>query len=310
MSDATTIVVEQRAHAKINLSLDVLGRRPDGYHELRSVMQSISLHDTLTLRLGNLAANIHPPDSDFSLIDRAIAAVCEASGFSADISYTIDKQIPVAAGLGGGSADAAAALRATCRLISRARREGYSSGSSPDPTSPDLGLDLHSIAASLGSDVPFFLTGGTCLIEGRGERITPLPDAVPIWVLLAADEAPVSTRAVFDAVTEADRGDGLATKRVLDGLASGLTIFGGNDLTRPAIRQFPAIRQTIDILKTTAPPERIAMSGSGGTVVALFDSPAAADQTHHRLEGKVPWLKVAESINRAEAVGIKKCSEP
>ena len=233
-------------------------------------------------------------------IDRAIAAVSGAAQFAEEISYSLDKHIPIGAGLGGGSADAAAAMRATCRLIAMARGMSTPMDHSAGSHFPDLGLDLNPIAASLGSDVPFFLVGGTVLVEGRGERITPLADAIPIWILLASDGSPVSTRMVFEAFVDGDRGDGRATERVLEEIAFNRLTFGGNDLTAPALRRYPFIRRTLQALDGVVPPERVAMSGSGGTIVALCASRDESEVALSRVREKVPWTAIARSVTAAE----------
>ncbi len=150
-----------QAFAKINLSLEVVGRRQDGFHELTSVMQTVSLSDTLEFR----------PDDEFrftcsdaslaqgNLVERAAMLLRQSSQESRNVSIALHKSIPVAAGLGGGSSDAAAALIGLNRLW-------------------NLGLpcaDMTRFAAQLGSDVPFFLSGGTCFVSGRGEQVEPLP---------------------------------------------------------------------------------------------------------------------------------------
>ena len=159
----SSIVV--RAHAKVNLDLRVLGSRPDGYHELRTVFQSIELHDTLVCsdRPGPFAIESETaglPLDESNLIWKAAAGLWSAlgrAGAPADTVVALEKVIPLQSGLGGGSADAAAALRACARLW----------GGAPMPL-------LREVAAGLGADVPFFLSGGTALGLGRGEEIYPL----------------------------------------------------------------------------------------------------------------------------------------
>ena len=277
------------AYAKINFSLDVLGLRPDGYHDLRSVMQTISLHDTLSLYIedeveGSDAGRNSLPE--YSLIDRAIEAVRALRKDLPEIGYRLEKRVPVAAGLGGGSADCAAAIRGTAKLLDI-----------------DLSGDTaHEMAVSLGSDVPFFLTGGTALVEGRGETITPLADAPKAWFVLAGVGTPVSTGTVFDAYTRGDQGDGKATDRVLGALSTGRVDFGGNDLLAPAVRTFPEVAQTLDTLSQVAAADPVAMSGSGGTMVAVFDSALAAEAAYETAAGRVPWLTLATTVDRAMAL--------
>ena len=277
-----------RAYAKLNLSLDVLGLRPDGYHELRSVLQTISLHDTLTLYLGE-ADSGKPNHADYYLVDQAVDAVTRATHSSQVVTYALDKRIPPGAGLGGGSSDCAAALRGTARLLGHELPESA----------------LAEMAASLGSDVPFFLVGGTALVEGRGERVRPLVDLPTRWFVLGGQKTRVSTAEVFGAFLDTDRGDGKASDRVLASISEGTIAFGGNDLTDPALRRFPQIRSTFDRLSQVAATRNIAMSGSGGTVAALFDGKDSATSARVALQATLPWLDVASSIGRAQALYIE-----
>lgn len=282
-------MIEVRAFAKINLSLDVLGRRTDGYHELRSVMQTISLHDTVRFHHEESGITGSSPQGDYSLIDRAIQAVLDKAGMESPpaIGYELAKRIPSAAGLGGGSSDCATAIRAVSTML-------------------DLNLsseELLSVAASLGADVPFFLTGGAALVEGRGERVKPLPDARTRWFLLAGQNTAVSTKSVFEAFKSDQHGDGEATGRALAALANGYVEFGGNDLASTAIQYFPEIGQTFDTLAQVASLERIAMTGSGGTVVAMFENETQANESFRRLQNQLPWLAVASSIGREQSIG-------
>ena len=173
-----------RAHAKVNLDLRILGTRPDGYHELRTVFQSIELHDTLVcaerpgpFSLKSRSAAI--PLDHTNLVWIAAASLWKAlgrAGEPTDTQVTLDKVIPLQAGLGGGSADAAAALLAFARLW----------GGAP------LTL-LREIATGIGGDVPFFLSGGTALGLGRGEEIYPLVDLPPHWIVIVQPAYGVST---------------------------------------------------------------------------------------------------------------------
>ena len=165
------------APAKINLTLEVLGRRPDGYHQIRSVIQTINLCDSLRFRLSHdIQFSCDNPGLvlEESLISRAISLLQQATGCSKGATVEISKRIPLASGLGGDSSDAAAILRGLNRLW-------------------QLGLslpELLELAPRLGSDVAFFLYGGTALVEGRGERVTPLPSLPHRWVVLLMPPVP------------------------------------------------------------------------------------------------------------------------
>ena len=175
-----------KAYAKVNLVLEVMGRRGDGYHEVAGIMQTIGLHDILTFQAADdISFSCSAPglQTGDNLVYRAIRALREATGETAGAGITLEKKIPVAAGLGGGSSDAAAVLKGLNSLWG-------------------LGLSaakLAEIAAGIGSDVPFFIYGGACLAQGRGEKITPLPDIQRAWfVLLKPDVAvPVNKTAAL-----------------------------------------------------------------------------------------------------------------
>lgn len=172
--------VTERAHAKLNLTLEVLSKRPSGYHELVSVMQSVDLHDTVTVCESDtleLAEDAGIPAAE-NLVVRAAEALRRAAGVSRGARIELAKCIPVAAGLGGGSADAAATLRALNRL--------WSVGLSRS--------DLAEIGATLGSDVPFLVHEGTALVEGRGERVTRLPTPKVDSVVILAPEIQIARK--------------------------------------------------------------------------------------------------------------------
>src|SRR3954470_24749969 len=192
-----------RAHAKVNLDLRVLGVRADGYHELRTVFQAIELHDTLVCsdRPGPFTLKCRtagvPLDAG-NLVWKAAAALWTALGRAGgirDTTITIEKKIPVEAGLGGGSADAAAALIALGRLW----------GGAPITL-------LREVGATIGADVPFFLSGGTALGLGRGEEIYPLVDLPPHFVVIVRPPFGVSTAEAY-AWYDDDRASGLRETR-------------------------------------------------------------------------------------------------
>ena len=164
----------QSAPAKVNLALDILGERPDGYHDMRMVMQTVSLCDTISLEetAGGFvlrAADITIPEGRKSLEQQAAEAFFKAVGKPMPgLAVTLDKRTPAYAGLGGGSADAAALLRIL--------RDTYC---------PDMSLEeLEAVGLEVGSDVPFCIRGGTALAEGRGEVLTDLPTMPECWVVI------------------------------------------------------------------------------------------------------------------------------
>jgi 4-diphosphocytidyl-2-C-methyl-D-erythritol kinase len=176
-----------RAPAKINLTLDVLGRRPDGYHALRSVMQTLELHDTLELRPApaiRFACDVPALAGEDNLVPRAARLLRTATGYAGGVDVTLHKRIPVNAGLGGGSSDAAATLLALNRLWGLA-------------LTPER---LAELGAALGSDVPFFFYAPLALVSGRGEVVEALPPAPPAFVVLLQPPCGLSTAQVFAAL--------------------------------------------------------------------------------------------------------------
>jgi 4-diphosphocytidyl-2-C-methyl-D-erythritol kinase len=166
-----------KAPAKINLTLEVLGKRPDGYHEIKSVLQTVDLCDTLRMEVGKsviIRCDIPEWSEEKSLLSWMINLLKNATGCSKGVTIEIEKRLPLMAGLGGDSSDAAALLRSLDKLW----KLGLSSEK------------MQELAAQVGSDVVFFLRGGTALVEGRGEIITPLPALPEMWVVLVVPDIP------------------------------------------------------------------------------------------------------------------------
>jgi 4-diphosphocytidyl-2-C-methyl-D-erythritol kinase len=271
MTGLTHVTV--RARAKINLDLRVLGRRADGYHELRTIFQTLDWHDTvLASRVrGPLAisgdASKMPLDRS-NLAWRAAEALWRAAGPRGEpsgVSIAIAKRIPAQAGLGGGSSDAAATLVALNRLwrFGLTRRE------------------LAEVARPLGADVPFFLTAGTALGLGRGNEIYPLADLPAHDVVVAWPDRGVSTVDAYNWFSEfhtrrtANRG----TDGSLDGWDPEHLDTCRNDLEAPVEAHRPEIRRIRRVLETSG--ARLArMSGSGCAVFGLFESKAKAASAH------------------------------
>lgn len=255
------------ARAKVNLLLDVLFRREDGYHELSTVLQSVALSDTLEFRparhLQVTADHSALPAGAANLAGRAAAALAAACGRIGGADIRITKRIPVAAGLGGGSADAAAALVGLNML--------WQLGLSAD--------ELRRVAATLGSDVPFCISGGTALAAGRGEILTPLGPLPDWWILLVKPPFAVSTAEVYRnfrpaAVTvHPDIGRMVAAIRRRD--RAGVAANMANVLETVTVSAHPVLGE-IKRRLLRAGAEACLMSGSGPTVFALFADRAAA----------------------------------
>jgi 4-diphosphocytidyl-2-C-methyl-D-erythritol kinase len=206
------------APAKINWTLEVLGPRSDGFHNVKTILQTIDLFDSLELEtaaeliLEARGEGLPPPGEN--LVTRAACLLQERTGYRGGARMRLTKTIPVAAGLGGGSSDAAAALRGLDRLWGLALPHER----------------LVELAAEVGSDVPFFLRGGTALAEARGERITPLPDApgTAILVVVPALSIPQKTQRMYSLLGSKDYGDGAPSDRFADALRQGRPLKDGD----------------------------------------------------------------------------------
>ncbi len=281
------------AYAKINLTLEVIGRRGDGYHELASVMQTISLYDTLSLRPGagaeqTLVCDVAELAGADNLALRAAAALARASERERGVALELRKEIPAQGGLGGGSSDAAVTLMALERLWGVRLAAG----------------ELAALAASLGSDVPFFLEGGTALVTGRGEQVEALPDADPFWVVLAKPPVTISTARAFGALTPSDYADGAASAEVAETVRRGAPVPLGrlvNSFEASVLREFAPVARTRAALVAAGAPV-VRLSGSGPTLFAPFPSLAPAAEVWRRMvaEGHAVWL--VRSVPRAEVM--------
>jgi 4-diphosphocytidyl-2-C-methyl-D-erythritol kinase len=262
------------AFAKINLCLDVLGKRPDGYHELRTIFQTVSLHDELRLRVsrhpdislsikGNAVLSQEP--SQKNLVYRAVDALRHALKIHSGVEMELRKTIPAGRGMGGGSSDAAAALLGYLRLTGRTL---------PLP-------QLLEIASSLGADVPFFLFGGRALGVSRGDEIYPLPDIPKLFVLIVSPrDIHVPT---LDAYKWLKARPLTLTKSAADpklwgfcalcwsAQGSGLS----NDFERPVFRRHTRLAQIKRALLQRGAAEA-SLAGSGSAVFGVFPSPAQA----------------------------------
>jgi 4-diphosphocytidyl-2-C-methyl-D-erythritol kinase len=281
-----------RAHAKVNLDLRVLGVRPDGYHELRTVFQAIELHDTLVcsdtpgpFTLKCRTAGV--PLDDSNLVWKAAAALWTALGRGGEIRDAlvhIEKKIPVESGLGGGSADAAAALMAFGRMW----------GGAPITL-------LREVGATIGADVPFFLSGGTALGLGRGEEIYPLVDLPPHFVVIVRPPFGVSTAEAY-AWYDEDRTAGYRENRELQQLPVPWPSRAAqmvNDLEPPVLRrhqEISGLKAQLRELGATA----AAMSGSGSAVFGLFRGRAAAARAVKPLSRNGAKALVTRTLTRAE----------
>lgn len=284
-------VLEVKAYAKLNLSLDVLGKRPDGYHEMRMVMQTVSLSDAIRLETGT-GRPLHMgsdlgflPANENNLAAAAALRLCEATGADAGgLSIDLEKTIPVCAGLAGGSADAAAVLRGLNRLL-------------------DLGLPgerLEEIGALVGSDVPYCVRGGTALAEGRGEVLTDLPPLPRCLAVLCKPAFSVSTPELFARIDS-------CRIRCRPDTAGLLAALEAGDLHQAARRMYnvfedalpPRRAQEIDAIKNVLIQHGAlgaSMSGTGPTVFGLFDRQESARSAWAALKEQYPETFLAETM--------------
>jgi len=283
-----------KAPAKINWFLHVLGLRDDGFHEIRSLMQKITLFDVLTFLPSDdlvLEAGTSIP-GERNLVYKAAALLRSAYGVKKGARITLDKHIPVGAGLGGGSSDAAAALTGLSKLWSlNIPRE-----------------ELTGIACRLGSDVPFFLGGPLSFAQGRGERLTPRRTRKTVYLLLVKPPFPVSTAWVYGELRKSGWNTGKLrltnnSDKVdnIEFLISSVESAGfrdaaesiSNDLESVTVKSFPVIAE---IKKELVDEGAIfsLMSGSGPTVFGIFSSPEEAGEASRAF--KDYWTALAQTI--------------
>ena len=263
--------IQLKALGKINLGLDVLRRREDGYHEVKMIMQTIDLSDTLTFCKKKEPGIVLKIDKESlsagkeNLICRAAGKLFAEAGISEGVEIFLEKRIPIAAGMAGGSTDAAATLRGLNELFGL----GYS-------------LErLQSLGVTLGADIPYCLMGGTALSEGIGEVLTKLPAPPPCVLVVAKPDIDVSTKFVYENL----HADTLAYHPDIDGMEaairngslSGIAKRMGNVLETVTVREYPVINEIKEQMKRAGALNAL-MSGSGPTVFGLFmeKEPAAA----------------------------------
>ncbi len=260
--------------AKINLGLEVLGLRQDGYHELRTVFQTIDLHDDLTLRPSPEGVRVtcdHPdvPTDERNLAFKAAQELRRYAGLTHGVVIDIRKRIPVAGGLGGGSSNAATVLLGLDRL--------WGLGLGP--------AGLHALARRIGADVPFFLVGGTALGLGRGEEIYPLLKQVRAHVVVIDMRRPVSTAAVFQRLDASltPRENSPTIFRFVSRAFEGLSALTGlvNDLEPAALQEAPDMADRVARARAvlvSAGARLAALSGSGSSFFGVFEDAAGARQ--------------------------------
>jgi 4-diphosphocytidyl-2-C-methyl-D-erythritol kinase len=285
-------VLTLKAYAKVNLVLEVLARRGDGFHEIASIMQTVGLHDVLTFEAADemeFSCSVPALQAGDNLVWKAIRALREATGETTAARISLEKNIPPDAGLGGGSSDAAAALKGLNRLWG-------------------LGLtaeNLAEIAAGVGSDVPFFIYGGSCLVQGRGEKITPLPDMQGAWFILLNPGIAVpvkKTAALYALVKPVHYSRGGLAAAAASLLKEGKTLVGKcyNTFDTVAAGAYSGMQRYREALDKAGARE-VHLAGSGPFLFSLFGSLGEA----RHVQAKLSLLNIdsilAPGVTRDEA---------
>lgn len=269
--------LELKALGKINLGLDVLGKRQNGYHDVRMVMQTVYLYDQVRLEKVkepgiHLSSNLfYLPVNENNLAYRAADLLMKECGIKEGVKITLEKHIPVAAGMAGGSSNAAAVLFGMNRMFA-------------------LGLsqeELMALGVTLGADVPYCILRGTVLAEGIGEHLTPLPAMPKCYVLLAKPPISVSTKTVYEKldsheIEEHPNIDGIIEglrRQNLDQVAASM----GNVLERVTVEEYPVIEEIKAVMRGEGALNAM-MSGSGPTVFGLYDDKRKARKAAFRIK--------------------------
>jgi 4-diphosphocytidyl-2-C-methyl-D-erythritol kinase len=274
--------------AKINLTLEVLRTRPDGFHDICSIMQAINLCDKLTLEDSNditITCDMPGWSAEKSLVSRAVALMREAAGPPVGVKLDIKKHIPLMSGLGGDSSNAAAVLKGLDEL---------------------WGLNLPAeklryFAADLGSDVFFFLEGGTALVEGRGEIVRSLPSPPQMWVVVIVPHIPVEadkTAAMYAALPPAGFTSGSITQKFMDLLVVGARLDFSllfNTFENVAFKNFTVRRVYVEHLEKMGAP-RVHLCGSGPALFTLFDDRSPAEEVYTRCYNQGMEVYLVETL--------------
>lgn len=280
---------KQKAYAKINLVLDVTGRRPDGYHEVRMIMQTIGLYDliiierqaegiTLTVRMPS-GKRSSLPLGEGNIAYKAARLMTEKHNIKGGVRITLEKNIPIAAGMAGGSTDAAAVLRGMNAL--------FSLGETTE--------ELKKTAVKLGADVPYCIEGGTRLSEGIGEVLTPLTPVPEMILLVAKPEISVSTKYVYehlvlDKLERHPDVDGMV-KAIESGSMEGILSRMENVLESVTVKKYPVISKIKETMKEGGALNAL-MSGSGPTVFGIYEDMESADRTREMIKER----KLADQV--------------
>jgi len=267
---------KSKAYAKINLGLDVIGRLENGYHEVKMVMQTVGIYDELSFEKAESGIVVTTdsgelPTDENNLIYKAAKLMLETYGITEGVRIHLQKNIPIAAGMAGGSTDAAATMKGISKLFELNR---------PMKELRDLGVKI-------GADVPYCIMGGTALAEGIGEKLTPLPAAPECFLLVAKPDINVSTKYVYEhldaeGVAEHPDIDGMV-KAIEDGSLQGVLERMGNVLETVTVKAHPIIDTIKKRMKELGAVEAM-MSGSGPTVFGIFVDESKAREAYEQLK--------------------------
>jgi 4-diphosphocytidyl-2-C-methyl-D-erythritol kinase len=279
-----------RAYAKINLTLDVLGLRADGYHEVKMLMQTINLYDELQLQSAKAdeftCSHSHLPMNQDNLVVKAVRLLREEFGIAEGVNIHLQKNIPMAAGLAGGSTDAAATLLALNQLWRLNLPIGR----------------LLELSKSLGSDIPFCLIGGTAMAYGRGEKLNLMPSLKESWLVLVKPSFGVSTPTIYRQWDERQiPKKHVFTEEIVHAIGKetlsleGLSGYLGNDLEAIVLPLYPEIQEIKAELQTLG-ALNVLMSGSGPTVYGIMTDRESAFQIKEKLRRKNREVFVTSTI--------------
>jgi 4-diphosphocytidyl-2-C-methyl-D-erythritol kinase len=287
-------MISLQAYAKINLTLEVLSKRPDGYHELSSVFQTISLSDTLTFEHSkalDFKCDVSELLTSDNLVPKAARLLQGTTGTSKGAIINLTKKIPIAAGLGSGSTDAAATLVGLNRLWGL---------NLPFPR-------LLELAAKLGSDVPFFLYGGTALAQGRGEILTPLPPAPDFWLVLikpTIEPVPKKTAQLYSRLNPSHFTPGQHTQKLVTHLNHSGKIEGSflfNVFEQVAFDFFPGL-SGYRFLFIKAGARSVHLAGSGPSLFTIVPDKALGEAICNRLENEGLEAHLAQAVKPSNSV--------
>jgi len=285
------MTIRVKSYAKINWALDVLFKREDGYHELRTIYQTVSLHDNLIMSKTDSAIEIicddaRVPCDETNLVYKAAVKLRQATGVESGARIEIEKRIPVAAGMGGGSSNAAATLLGLEKLWQVSIDESQ----------------RFDIAASLGSDVPLFFMGGTLLGIGRGEEVYPLEEVECASLLLVNPVIHVSTATAYSSLRRLTREASprkipftfFAAKGIRE-----LPLVARNDFEEVVLVTHPEIAEVKERLQRLGAKLAL-MSGSGSTVFAVFDNLKTSERAQLEMRAFGYWAELARTVGRKE----------